>query len=93
VNSSLVELRLIENKIGNRGANAFAEALKANFSLCLLNLRSNEIDDSGASFLAEALMLNKTIETFYIDFNCIGANGEKKLKKAKTSRTFETFLM
>jgi len=49
---------LCDNKIGDQGATAVAEALKVNGALTNLNLFINKIGDQGATAIAKALEVN-----------------------------------
>ena len=59
-NTTLTDLILDNNKIGDEGAKAIAEALKTNTTLINLKLSTNIIGDEGANALAEALKTNTT---------------------------------
>ena len=52
---SLNALNLYNNKIGDAGAKAIADAIGASGSLAELNLRYNQIGDEGAKALAGAI--------------------------------------
>ena len=55
VNTTLTQLNLSENNIGDAGAASLAEALKVNTTLTQLHLRSDNIGVAGAASLAEAV--------------------------------------
>ena len=59
-NTTLTDIILDNNKIGDEGAKAIAEALKTNTTLINLKLSTNIIGDEGANALAEALKTNTT---------------------------------
>lgn len=61
MNKPLTDISLSENRIGDRGALALAEALKVNWSLTDIKLNENEIGDKGAFALATALKWNRTL--------------------------------
>jgi Ran GTPase-activating protein (RanGAP) involved in mRNA processing and transport len=50
--------RLRNNKIGNQGAIAIAEALKVNGALTFLWLEGNSIGNQGGAAIGEALKFN-----------------------------------
>ena len=62
MHKQLKSLDLGENKIGEAGAKAFAEALKQNQRLESLNLCACEIDSAGAQALGEALKENQSLK-------------------------------
>eukprot|EP00128_Syssomonas_multiformis_P018291 Colp12_sorted_trinity150504_noHs@15561 len=73
--SNLRTLSLRGNSIGNEGAGAIAEALKANRNLAMLNLWYNRIGDAGAVELAEALKSNRCLVVLSLGKNKIGDAG------------------
>ena len=81
-NSSLTQLKLSHNSIGDAGATALAEALRENSSLTVLNLFYNKIGDAGATGLAEALRANSTLTKLVLSENAIGDAGAANLAKA-----------
>ncbi|CAO3568635.1 unnamed protein product [Mortierella alpina] len=88
---ALKTLMLPRNSIRGNGAQALAEALKANSTLTTLDLQSNSIRDDGAKALAEALKTNKTLTTLDLQSNSIGDNGAQALAEAlKTNKTLTT---
>ena len=62
MHKQLKSLNLGENKIGEAGAKAFAEALKQNQRLESLDLYACEIDSAGAQALGEALKENLSLK-------------------------------
>jgi Ran GTPase-activating protein (RanGAP) involved in mRNA processing and transport len=66
-NSSLKELWLYNNQIGDSGGKAIGEALKTNSSLTWLWLSNNQIGNSGGKFIIEGLKRNTAIT--YFDFS------------------------
>jgi len=63
------QLFLGNNRIGNEGARALAEALAANSTLQLLWLRNNLIGVAGATALARALIVNHTLAKVAVGFS------------------------
>jgi NLR family CARD domain-containing protein 3 len=61
VNTSLSELSLGCNNVGNDGVTALGEALKVNRSLSGLYLDGNNVGDEGAVAIADVLKFNKTL--------------------------------
>eukprot|EP00812_Abedinium_dasypus_P011919 NODE_545_length_1486_cov_445.815514.p1 GENE.NODE_545_length_1486_cov_445.815514~~NODE_545_length_1486_cov_445.815514.p1 ORF type:complete len:428 (-),score=147.61 NODE_545_length_1486_cov_445.815514:186-1349(-) len=83
-------LRFTECDLGDRAAEALAEALKTNKTLEWLLLQGNNIGDDGAKALAEALKSNDTLKKLFLDNNCIGSYGAKALAEAlKSNDTLE----
>src|ERR1700756_5333569 len=62
-----VDLR--NKKIGNKGAEALAEALILNKTLRRLNLNFNQIGEAGFAALAEALSFNNILSELYLERN------------------------
>ena len=63
-NDTLQKLQLINNPIGIRGADAFAEMLRTNHTLVNLQLEECNIYPDGACQLASALCKNDTLQEF-----------------------------
>jgi patatin-like phospholipase/acyl hydrolase/Ran GTPase-activating protein (RanGAP) involved in mRNA processing and transport len=80
--STLQQLNLVYNQIGEEGAEALAEALKINSTLQWLVLNSNQIGDAGTGTLAEALKVNRTLQQLNLNLNRIGDAGAKALAAA-----------
>ena len=55
VNSSLTDLNLCDNEIGDLCTASFSQALSVNFELTYLNLERNVIGDSGVTSLSLTL--------------------------------------
>ena len=81
-NSTLTELYLYDNAIGDQGATGLAEALKVNSTLTVLESHLNEIGDQGATSLAEALKRNSSLTKLDLSFNGIGDQGATGLAEA-----------
>jgi len=82
VNSSLTELDLHINSIGDEGGKAIAEALKGNSSLTTLYLLSNSIGAEGGKAIAEALTVNSSLTWLNLESNSIGDEGGKAIAEA-----------
>ncbi|KAF8925220.1 hypothetical protein BGZ58_001000, partial [Dissophora ornata] len=78
-NSTLINLNLAVNSIGDNGAVAPSEALKTNSTLTTLHLSNNSIRSKGAQALSEALKTNSTPITSNLHCNRIGDNGAQAL--------------
>jgi predicted nucleic acid-binding Zn-ribbon protein len=65
-NTTLKELDLGYNGIGDAGGKAFAEMLKTNTTLKALDLSDNGIGDAGGKALAEMLKTNTTLTALYL---------------------------
>ena len=57
-NRTLKKVCLHQNRIGDPGAAALAQALRVNTTLTYLELRGNPIEEEGAAALVEALRVN-----------------------------------
>ena len=88
VNTTLAQLTLQKNNIGDAGTASLAEALKVNTALTQLDLSSNNIAAAGAASLAEAVKVNTTLTQLDLWDNNIGAAGAVFLAEAlKVNRT------
>jgi hypothetical protein len=83
----LTELILWENKVGDDGAKAIAEALKVNAVVAKLDLGWNKIGDEGAIAIAESLKVNAVVTK--LDLVCNGNMGDagKKVRDAVKGRS------
>ncbi|KJE95162.1 hypothetical protein CAOG_005642 [Capsaspora owczarzaki ATCC 30864] len=75
-------LYLSENQIGNAGAQAIAEALKANPTLTWLVLRRGQIGAAGARAIAETLNVNMRLTRLMLGRNELGDAGAKAIAAA-----------
>ena len=75
------------NGIGDRGAEALAEAVRASASLERLRLEGNGIGDRGAEALAEAMRASAGLEGLRLEGNCIGDRGAEELLPRRVPRT------
>jgi hypothetical protein len=92
VNTTLTELNLWDNPIGDAGAASLADALRANTALALLILYKNLIGDAGATALAEVLAVNTTLTELNLFKNLIGDAGAASLADAFRINTTLTML-
>jgi NLR family CARD domain-containing protein 3 len=74
-NTTLTELNLRCNRIGDNGAAAIGRALTQNQTLTAIWLEGNQISDDGATALATALTENTTLTHLYLYKNGIGPVG------------------
>ena len=74
-NTTVTNLNLRFNIIGNEGAQAIADMLAVNTKLTHLSLESNQIGDEGAHALANALKVNSTLTSIVLGYNRIGDVG------------------
>ena len=82
VNSSLTDLNLSRNSIGDSGAASLSQALAVNSSLTNLNLMDNDIHPSGAASLSQALAVNSSLTNLNLMDNGIGPSGAASLSQA-----------
>eukprot|EP00039_Didymoeca_costata_P012839 m.186842 g.186842 ORF g.186842 m.186842 type:complete len:921 (+) comp15598_c0_seq10:228-2990(+) len=75
----LETLSLKLNKIADRGLKAFAQGLKANYSLSEIDLSNNAFGDKGAEELGLALRVNSTLTVLSLATNKIGDAGATDL--------------
>ena len=80
--AALTKLWLNDNKIGDTGAKAIAEALKVNAVLTVLDLQVNQIGDEGAKAIAEGLKVNAVLTVLDLQINKIGDKGAKAISKS-----------
>merc|ERR1712060_144858 len=76
------QFSLYENKVGDEGGMALAEAIRKHPSLKELDLRKNRIGDRGAAALAGALENNTTLQKIFLKENDISDAGASVLVKA-----------
>lgn len=73
--STVTEVDLSYNNIGNDGAIAFADLLRKNTSIQFVSLAHNNIGPEGARAIADALMLNMTVVSISLRGNPIDDEG------------------
>ncbi|KJE98088.1 hypothetical protein CAOG_008114 [Capsaspora owczarzaki ATCC 30864] len=81
-NTTLTQLNLGRNQIGDTGAQAIAEALKVNKAVTVLGLNENRVGDAGAQAVAEALKVNSTATQLILHDNQIGDDGALAIAEA-----------
>ena len=81
-NSTVTNLKLRCNSIGDEGANSLAQALRVNTSLSSLDVSHNLIGAEGANSLAQALSVNVALSCLDMSFNSVGDNGANSLAQA-----------
>jgi hypothetical protein len=87
VNSTLQQLNMSANGIGDSGAAAVAEALMVNFSLKKLDLGNIDLGDDGAEDIAKALKVNSVLEELGLSSNGIGDSGAASIARALMRNT------
>ena len=92
VNSSLTNLDVSRNSIGNSGAASLSQALVVNTSLTNLCLCGNSIGDSGAASLSQALSVNPSLTNLDLSWNSIGDSGAASLSQALAANSSLTNL-
>ena len=90
--TSLTQLDLRRNGIGDAFAASLSEALTANSSLTNLNLSGNSIGAVGAASLCQALTANSSLTNLDLSYNSIGAVGAASLCQALTANSSLTNL-
>jgi hypothetical protein len=86
--SSMGELSLGSNNIGNAGAIAIASLLRDGCTIRRLSLRDNTISDAGAYALAAALAVNKSLEELDLWGNNISVAGKEALVASAKCKVF-----
>jgi Ran GTPase-activating protein (RanGAP) involved in mRNA processing and transport len=81
-NSTLTDLRLVNNRIGDAGTAQLAGALRENATLTQLDLAGNLMGVAGAIQLADALLVNKALQALGLDHNATGDAGATQLAGA-----------
>jgi Ran GTPase-activating protein (RanGAP) involved in mRNA processing and transport len=89
---ALTYLNLMNNLMGNKGAEKLAEMLEGNATLTYLDLGFNDIGGQGAEKLAEMLEGNATLTYLDLGFNDIGGQGAEKLAEAFKGNATLTYL-
>ena len=92
VNTTLTNLNLSNDRIGDSGAGSLSRALAVNTTLTHLNLSGNRIGDSGAGYLSDALAINTTLTNLNLCDNRLGDSRAGSLSKALTVNTALTHL-
>jgi len=82
VNSTLTDLDLSGNEIGDFRADSLSDAIKVNTALTNLDLSDNGIGNSGAGFLSDGIKVNTTLTNLNLSGNRIGASGAGSLSDA-----------
>ena len=90
--SSLTDLNIHSNNIGDSGAAMIATALQSNHTLTRMNMGSNRISDRGASAIATALHSNSKLTTLDIGCNDISGSGASAIATALYSNSTLTTL-
>ncbi len=85
-NSTLREMVITYENVGDAGAKAFADSLKVNSTLEALSLHACNIGNEGAIAFAEALAVNKTLKSLDLGGNVVGDEGAQKLAAVLESR-------
>ena len=94
VNSSLTNLDLGTNFIGDSGAASLSQALAVNSSLTNLDLINNFIGPSGAASLSQALAVNASLTNLNLSLNNeFGASGAASLSQALAGNSSLTNLV
>eukprot|EP00298_Acanthocystis_sp_HF-20_P014560 c20818_g1_i3.p1 GENE.c20818_g1_i3~~c20818_g1_i3.p1 ORF type:complete len:624 (+),score=170.50 c20818_g1_i3:192-2063(+) len=81
-NTSLVELNLGSNKLGDEGVALLVTSFKSNQSIQILILGMNEISDKGAQSISDFMKHNSTIKELFLHNNKIGDTGFDSLSES-----------
>lgn len=90
--TSLKELSLEKNKMGNAGITKVAAALLGNSVLTELNVKRNAIGNEGAAKVAQMLAGNSVqlLTRLYLERNDIGGQGASSIAEALVSNSMLT---
>ena len=81
IKDSLVQIRLEENELGNRGAKAIAEALhEGHEKLEEVDLSMNEIEDEGALAIVKSLKDKKNLKSIVLKDNDISEEAQEEAR-------------
>ena len=86
-NTTIVDLNLSYNNLGDQRARKLAKYLIKNKILTSLNLSSNSIGYDGSRYISQAIKLNTTLEYLNLKLNSIDDKGGAKLFKDLTFNT------
>jgi len=86
--SSIGELSLSNNNIGNKGALAISALIRDGCTIRRLSLRDNDIGDAGAHALATAMAANTSLEEIDLWGNNISKAGKAALVAATKCKVF-----
>ena len=92
VNTTVTNLDLCSNGIGDPGAACLSAAIKVNTVLTNLDLCGNNVGDSGAAFLSDAIKVSTVLTNLDLSENNIGASGAASLSDAIKVNTVLTNL-
>jgi len=80
-NTTLTELNLESNMIGDKGVKGVSEGMKYNTTLRELKLGWNDIQNEGVEVLCKMLKKNKTLTKVTLRYNKFGNDGFNSLKE------------
>ena len=91
----LEELAIIDNKLGDHGAELLSEGITNTKTLRVLDISNNNIGPSGTTAIANALSNNTSLEELYMsDDNFIGQDAAKALGSAiNSNKTLKKLLL
>jgi Ran GTPase-activating protein (RanGAP) involved in mRNA processing and transport len=90
--TSLVELNLGYNRMGESGASVMTEALTRGCTLTILNLRANDFEAEAAGMFAEALCCNSVLTDLNLADNPFGSAGLCQLSEGLSGNASLTAL-
>ena len=88
-NTSLHEVHLSENELGDEGAAVLVDGLLFNSTLMKLDLRSNGIGGEGALSLASLIKQSPSLTSLYVGMNSIGNVGAEALARGLANSRLE----
>ncbi len=78
MNTTLTELNLKGNSLGEGGGQTIAAALRENHTLTELNLGYNSLGEGGGQAIAAALRVNTTLTDLNLEHNSLGEGAEDR---------------
>ena len=79
---TVINLRILDCKLGYDRAREIAAALCVNSTLHTLDLGGNHVGDDGMREIAAALRVNSTLQTLNLEYNDVGADGARAIAEA-----------
>ncbi|XP_067824045.1 leucine-rich repeat-containing protein 74B-like [Heptranchias perlo] len=85
-NTTIREVELQWNGIGDKGAKEIAAVIERNCTLTYIGLAENMIEDEGAFSLSKALMSNIVLKQLNLYNNHFGPLGTEEMMKVKRKK-------
>jgi len=86
VNTTLTNLNLCQNVLGEGGTQAIAAVLRVNTTLTNLNLGDNSLGGGGGQAIAAALRVNTTLTELNLNSNRLGKGVKSEVRQSWGNR-------